>query len=156
MTEFREAFGRALREARSSSGLTLRTLRDKSGGRLKPSAVGGYERGERAISVERLCELAAAYGVPADQLLARALEIANPADRVEVVIDLTRLQLVEEPARQRVRAFIEQVRERRGDHGEVITLRSGDLEAMAAKAGIAPVDLLSRLEPARANGGEIR
>jgi transcriptional regulator with XRE-family HTH domain len=151
MSDLGEALGRALREARVAAGLTLRDLRDRSDGHLKPSAVGGYERGERAISVERLCVLARACGAAPDQVLARALEIMKPKDRVHVVIDLTRLDLVEEPDRERIREFVEGVRARRGDTAEVITLRAGDVETLAAASGVRPSDLLARLEPARAH-----
>ena len=86
------AVGRALREAREERGLTLRQAAEQSGGRFKPSVVGGYERAERSVSLLRFCELADFYGVPPERLLARALEILGPEARPERVLDLARLE----------------------------------------------------------------
>ena len=82
------AVGRTLRDARRARGLTLKQLAARSGSSFKPSAVGGYERGERAISVERFCRLAAVYGVPAGELLARALRTVGD----DVLVDLTAVE----------------------------------------------------------------
>ncbi|MGH2677820.1 MAG: helix-turn-helix domain-containing protein, partial [Actinomycetota bacterium] len=60
---FREAIGGALRAARREGGLTLRDVASLSDRRFKPSALGGYERGERSISLERFTELSSVYGV---------------------------------------------------------------------------------------------
>jgi transcriptional regulator with XRE-family HTH domain len=86
--DINRAVGRALRDARRARGFTLKQLSARSGSSFKPSAVGGYERGERAISVERFCRLAAAYGVPAGELLARALRTLGG----DVIVDLTRVE----------------------------------------------------------------
>jgi transcriptional regulator with XRE-family HTH domain len=86
--EINRAVGRALREARRARGYTLKQLAARSGSSFKPSAVGGYERGERAISVERFCRLAAVYGVSAGDLLARALRML----RADVIVDLTKVE----------------------------------------------------------------
>ena len=88
--------GEVLRRARKARGLTLRALQAQSGGRFKPSAVGGYERGERAISVERFIELAVAYGVPADRLMAQVLDVTDPSSRPKEILDLAALEAAEE------------------------------------------------------------
>lgn len=153
----REALGEVLRDARRHRGLTLREASTLSGTRFKPSAIGGYERGERAISVERFCDLAALYGVPPDRLLGEVLDRVTPEGRVEVVVDLTELELLpgEEP---RIAAeLVERVRRQRGDLGEGrVTLRAGDLGALALAANLAPEELLRRLEPALRVRGEER
>lgn len=77
--------GRALRRARAARGLTLRDVGIRSDGRLTPTAVAGYERGERKISLQRFCELAIFYGVEPEGLLAEALH----TDDREPVVDLT-------------------------------------------------------------------
>lgn len=88
VTDFLRAVGEELRRARRDAGFALRDLNQKSGLEFKASAVGGYERGERSISLDRFCRLAALYGIAPDQLLARVRErAAGPAD-TEVVIDL--------------------------------------------------------------------
>src|SRR5512141_3377511 len=56
------AVGMALRRARQARGLTLRDISTLSGGRFKPTSIAGYERAERAISLDRFCDLCALYG----------------------------------------------------------------------------------------------
>ena len=85
--EFLRAVGDELRRARQEAGLALRDLNPRSAREFKASAVGGYERGERSISLDRFCRLAELYGVPPDHLLARVLERAAPVGD-DVVIDL--------------------------------------------------------------------
>ena len=80
------------------AGLTLRGLAGRSDGRFKPSAVGAYERAERALTVDRFVELCVEYGAPPERVLARALEIAGRARGPGAVIDLTEATLVDEPA----------------------------------------------------------
>ena len=87
LMEFLRAVGDELRRARHDAGLALRDLNLRSAREFKASAVGGYERGERSISLDRFCRLAELYGVPPDHLLARVLERAAPASD-DVVIDL--------------------------------------------------------------------
>ena len=79
--------GRELRRARQARGLTLRDVGIRSGGIFTPTAVAGYERDERSISLERFCELATFYGVAPEDLLAQALRL----DRREPVVDITSL-----------------------------------------------------------------
>jgi transcriptional regulator with XRE-family HTH domain len=47
----------------------LGELESYTGGEFKASVVGAYERGERALSVQRLVRLAEIYAVPAADLL---------------------------------------------------------------------------------------
>ncbi len=154
--QFRAAIGEALRSVRRERGLTLRDVARLSRGRFKASALGAYERGERAISLERFMELGGLYGTPADRLLGSVLDRAAPEERVEVVVDLNRLSLLpgEEP---RIAAqLVDRVRAQRGEPaGGSLTLRSGDLQALAMASRLSPRELLRRLEPAvevRADG----
>jgi transcriptional regulator with XRE-family HTH domain len=141
--------GEALRQTRRERGLTLHDVGVLSGGRFKPSALGGYERGERSISVGRFCALAAIYGVPPDRLMARTLEHVSPAGRGELVVDLTKLSLIRTEQAHLVAQFIHGVRAQREDYlSDVVTLRSGDLEALALSAQMRPDALLETLGPA--------
>jgi transcriptional regulator with XRE-family HTH domain len=97
MREFSRAAGSALRRARLARRLTLHDVMALSAGRFKPSVVGGYERGERTLSVDRFCELAQLYGVLPDRLLAEALDTVYRDERPDLV-DLTRLEAAEEPS----------------------------------------------------------
>jgi transcriptional regulator with XRE-family HTH domain len=146
---FAQAAGEVLRRARRNRGLTLQDVSRLTAGTFKASVLGGYERGERTISLERFTELARLYGTPADRLLGEVLEMADPQGRAEIVIDLTRLALLDEAEVRAVAEFIHNVRTKRGDYlTDVVSLRSGDVEALALRSGVAPRDLLSRLRPA--------
>ena len=69
--EYAKALGARLRAIRAQQHLSLHGVERKSGGRWKAVVVGSYERGDRAVSVQRLAELAEFYGVPVGELLPR-------------------------------------------------------------------------------------
>jgi transcriptional regulator with XRE-family HTH domain len=149
MDAFAQAAGEVLRVARRDRGLTLQDVSRLTMGRFKPSVLGGYERGERTISLERFVELAKLYGVPADRLLSEVLARTSPQGRTEIVIDLNRLALLDEREVRAVAEFVHNLRAKRGDYfTDVISLRSGDVEALALSSGVAAKDLLSKLRPA--------
>ena len=125
----------------------------RSQGRFKPSVLGGYERGERSISLERFVELSRLYGIPADRLLAEALIQAAPEGRQEVVLDLNRLMLVTGEEGRIVGDLVHRVKLQRGDYlTDVITLRSGDIEALALVTNRTPAEVLRILQPAVRGG----
>lgn len=66
---FSATLGLRLRAARRQRGWSLGELESYTGGEFKASVVGAYERGERALSVQRLVRLAEIYAVPAADLL---------------------------------------------------------------------------------------
>ncbi len=147
------ATGEALRRARRRRGLSLRDLPSVSGGRFKPSAVGAYERGARAISLDRFCQLASLYGAAPDHLLSEALDLLYPERRQHLVIDLNRMSLLGPGEGRRVAGYVHRLRGRRGDFlGEVVSLRAGDLEVLAHETGLSPSRLLERLRPALRSG----
>lgn len=96
MSDFLRVVGDELRRARQDAGLALRDLNVRSDREFKASAVGGYERGERSISLDRFCRLAAVYGVPPDQLLGRVME-RSPAEKRDLVIDIRTGNEIEVP-----------------------------------------------------------
>jgi transcriptional regulator with XRE-family HTH domain len=138
--------GKALRQARRARGLTLRQVSSATEGRLRPSSVAGYERGERTISLERFCDLCQLYGIAPQALLAdviRALE-----GKREPVVDLTLLASLGSAEGALVSGFIRQIRAlRREQPGEKIVLRMGDLEVLANAAGKIPEELIELLGP---------
>lgn len=67
--KFSASLGMRLRAARRQRGWSLGELESYTGGEFKASVVGAYERGERALSVQRLVRLAEIYAVPASDLL---------------------------------------------------------------------------------------
>lgn len=66
---FSATLGLRLRAARRQRGWSLGELESYTGGEFKASVVGAYERGERALSVQRLVRLAEIYAVPTGDLL---------------------------------------------------------------------------------------
>jgi transcriptional regulator with XRE-family HTH domain len=148
-----QAIGEALRRARKRRRLTLHEVDRISRGRFKPSSVGSYERGTRTISAPLFCELSALYGVLPDRLLAEALAASQVDAVADVVIDISRLPALRGEEARVVIEFVEQVQsQRRGPHSDVITLRTGDLQILAAAAGIQPRALLNVLSPALQSG----
>src|SRR5437773_6504435 len=89
-SEYAKSLGARLRSIRQQQGLSLQGVEEKSGGRWKAVVVGSFERGDRAVSVSRLAELAAFYGVPLAELPAEGggprQEFAN-----KIVLDLEKL-----------------------------------------------------------------
>lgn len=59
----------------------------RSKGAFSPTAVAGYERGERSITLERFCKLAELYGFEPARLLAEI--VGAPSD---IVVDLASLE----------------------------------------------------------------
>jgi transcriptional regulator with XRE-family HTH domain len=154
MGQFAQVVGEVLRDARHERSLTLRQVWEQSQGKFKPSVIGGYERGERSISLARFWSLAEFYGVPPDRLFARALERLAPRARREAVLDLGRLERLEEETGRAVTGFVHQIKQERGDPAEdVITLRAGDLEAIAHASGIDLDRLLAALRPVLRSDG---
>lgn len=84
-----EDVGIALRRVRLARGLTLKEVGVRSRGAFTPTALAGYERGERTISLRRFCDLCSFYGVDADVVLASVL---HPGADVAGLVDLTALE----------------------------------------------------------------
>lgn len=127
--------------------MTLRDVELRSEGGFRSSAVGGYERGERSISLYRFTQMARLYGVAPEQLLAQALGSLSQA-RKSVVIDLNRISVLDRDQSRVLAAFAHDVQAQRSDYlTKVISLRSGDLEELAVMSGTTPHDLLKRLRP---------
>jgi transcriptional regulator with XRE-family HTH domain len=146
---FRKVVGESLRNARRRRGFTLRDVAELSGGQFKPSGLGGYERGERAISLERFWSLASLYAIPADELLREALDKAFPEARPGVILDLSRLELLHGEESRLMADLADAVSAQRAERpSESIALRSADVRALALRTKLSPADLIRRLEPA--------
>jgi|GEM_PF-2158205 len=136
--------GRALREARRARGLTLKQAAERSEGRFRPTSIAGYERGERSITLERFVDLCRVYGMAPERLLAEI--VRRLEGRPPVVIDLTKLEAIEEAEGRIVADFVREVAARRGEREpRSIVLRAGDLEVLATAAGRRPEELVERI-----------
>jgi transcriptional regulator with XRE-family HTH domain len=78
--DFNYALGQRLRAARRHRGWSLGDVESQTDGEFKASVVGAYERGERAISVQRFVSLSEVYGTPASDLLPAATDSALVID----------------------------------------------------------------------------
>ncbi|MFV1960813.1 MAG: helix-turn-helix domain-containing protein [Acidimicrobiia bacterium] len=67
--KFNASLGQKLRAARRQRAWSLGQVESNTSGEFKASVVGAYERGERAISVQRFVRLAEIYGIAASDLL---------------------------------------------------------------------------------------
>ena len=112
-------------------GLSLQGVEEKSAGRWKAVVVGSYERGDRAVTVSRLAELADFYGVPVAELLPEGSGVAARAhqqDRAGPGAAATTPPTRTWP-RGPLRPAIQQ---QRGDYnGKVLSIRADDLRALA-------------------------
>ena len=94
-TDYSRALGARLRAIRNQQGLSLQGVEDKSHGRWKAVVVGSYEeRGDRAVTVQRLSELAVCC-CTACRLLRAAARPAGPSSAVatntKIVLNLESL-----------------------------------------------------------------
>ena len=146
------AIGRVLRRARESRGLTLRQASNLSHGRFPPTSLASYERGERAISVERFYRLARVYGIAPERLMA---QIARSAEqRPAAVLDLTRLDELAGVEANVVSGFVREVARLRTEAPrETVALRLGDLEVLASASGRRASEMLEAIRPALAAEG---
>lgn len=87
---FARALGARLREARRQRGLTLQNVDEGTAGAFTSVTLSSYERGDRTLSVARLVELAAFYGVSAADLLPSKDSGSGPATSI-VSVDLLRV-----------------------------------------------------------------
>src|SRR5271169_7152610 len=163
------AVGARLRVVRHQIGLSLQAVESTSNLEFKASVLGAYERGERAISVSRLQRLAKLYGVSVDQLLPHETDAtrwwmskdaeapgstsperaaAQPWQNSDTVtIDLTRLRDVSGPERDLIRRFVSMIQVQRQDfNGQLITIRSSDVRAIACLFGMTPDAMGRRLD----------
>ena len=90
-SEYAKQLGAKLRAIRTQQGLSLHGVEEKSQGRWKAVVVGSYERGDRAVTVQRLAELADFYGVPVQELLPGTTPGGAAEPPPKLVLDLERL-----------------------------------------------------------------
>lgn len=147
--DYARRLGARLRAVRTQQHLSLHGVERKSQGRWKAVVVGSYERGDRAISVPRLAELADFYGVPVSELLPRddSERTAVPgATLAKVVINLNRLRALTDPEAAPLVRFVASVQRLRGEYGnQTIAVRADDLRTLGLLYGTSAEDLTARL-----------
>jgi len=114
-----------LREIRQAKGLTLNQVATRSQGQISSIALGSYERGDRAISANKLIEIAHIYQVPVSELFGSQERLANNR---KVIIDFRKLNADSDNSAQQIKAIVKTIAGIRGDwNGEVISLRESDI-----------------------------
>src|SRR5436305_390010 len=144
---YAKALGVRLRAIRTQQGLSLHGVEEKSRGRWKAVVVGSYERGDRAVTVQRLAELADFYGVPVAELLPDGPlphGAAEPPPRL--VIDLEKLQTVPASQGAPLARYAATIQSQRGDYnGRVLSIRQEDLRSLAVIYDSSPSQLTEQL-----------
>ena len=145
-TDYSRALGARLRAIRNQQGLSLQGVEDKSHGRWKAVVVGSYERGDRAVTVQRLSELAEFYGVPVSELLPEGVIIPANEPAAKIIIDLEQLSQVPIEQSAPLARYAATIQSQRGDYnGKVLSVRQDDLRTLAVIYGEPPSQVAERL-----------
>jgi transcriptional regulator with XRE-family HTH domain len=138
---YAKALGARLRAIRMQQHLSLHGVERKSGGKWKAVVVGSYERGDRAVSVQRLADLADFYGVPVSDLLPPEDNPfassgsgggggTTPLNRI--VLNLDKVAALADPNADVLRRFTASIQRQRGDLGNRnLPVRHEDLRTLA-------------------------
>ena len=119
---------RKIKEARRSRGWSLAEFESKSCGAIKAGVLGSYERGTRSVSVRKLELIANTLEVPVGFLLGFDAPEANLSS--ELMIDIRKVKALGQSGP--VERYFHQILAKRGDwNGEILTLRTSDLEILA-------------------------
>jgi transcriptional regulator with XRE-family HTH domain len=147
MSDYAKALGARLRAIRTQQGLSLHGVEEKSRGRWKAVVVGSYERGDRAVTVQRLSELADFYGVPVSELLPEGGTVASAAEPApRLVIDLEQLSSVPPQQSAPLARYAATIQSQRGDYnGRVLSIRQEDLRTLAVIYDETPSQLTDQL-----------
>lgn len=124
--------GGKLRAIRQQQALSLHAVEARSGGRWKAVVIGSYERGDRAITVTKLIELADFYGVPVAQLLPEGAPAASSELPKRIVVNLETMAGLPAEVVGPLSRFVASIQARRGDYnGRILTIRAADLDTLA-------------------------
>jgi transcriptional regulator with XRE-family HTH domain len=146
-SDYARSLGAKLRAIRQQQGLSLHGVEQKSKGRWKAVVVGSYERGDRAVTVQKLSELAEFYGVPITELLPGVGPIGAAAEPPpKLVLDLERLGELEGVEVAPLARYAATIQAQRGDYnGKVLSIRQEDMRTLAVIYDERPSVLADRL-----------
>ena len=131
-TEYARALGAKLRSIRQQQGMSLHGVEEKSDGKWKAVVVGSYERGDRAVTVQQLAELAEFYGVPVAELLPDSSPGAAAEPPSRLILDLERLGQVPADKVGPLARYAAAIQAQRGDYnGRILSIRQDDLRTLA-------------------------
>jgi hypothetical protein len=123
-----------IRMQRKARSLTLQDIERLSNGRIKAVVMGSYERGSRAISLARTIEIANLFAIPLSELIEEPRKIKGGSNGM-FIFDLRKLREISLAVTgnevSKINAFVSAICARRRDwNGEILTLRSGDLDTL--------------------------
>ena len=125
---------------------SLHGVEEKSQGRWKAVVVGSYERGDRAVTVQRLSELAEFYSVPVNELLPEREAVIAVEQSPRIVIDLEKLATVPREQGAPLARYAATIQSQRGDYnGRVLSIRHEDLRSLAVIYDATPTSLTEQL-----------
>lgn len=128
-----------LRFLRESRNLTLSQAAVLSQGSITAMALGSYERGDRAITATKLVAISQMYGVPLQELFA-APDKTIASNRITV--DIRKVNGNVSELSKRFSGVIAKIARMRSDwNGELISLRSEDLENLSTFSGFSPEEI---------------
>jgi transcriptional regulator with XRE-family HTH domain len=133
------SIARRLRSIRQARGWSLADVEAISEGKVKVAALGSYERCDRALSLERIIELADIFGIPLSNLLGALEKEITAKPSAATMIDLRRARILANDSHagqasdfQTLHIFLMWIAGRRDDwNGEVMSLRRSDLDTVA-------------------------
>ncbi len=131
-SDYAKALGAKLRTIRQQQGLSLHGVEERSSGVWKAVVIGSYERGDRAVTVQRLAQLADFYKVPVAELLPEASAGANAEPAPRLVLDLEQLSAVPAEKVGPLARYAAAIQAQRGDYnGRILSIRQDDLRTLA-------------------------
>lgn len=137
--------GDRLRSIRSQQGMSLSEVERRSEGQFKASVMGAYERGERALSISRLADLAEFYGVPITQMIPHSGSTPAASSPVaRFTLDLTKIDGIDGDGI--IERFLKAIQLQRQDfNGKVLSVRYSDVQMLAAVLDATEDELTERL-----------
>ncbi len=145
-SDYARALGARLRASRTQQGLSLHGVEKKSKGRWKAVVVGSYERGDRAVTVQKLAELADFYGVPVGELLPEGRTASAAAPAQKIVLNLERLFQLPPDQVGPLARYAQAIQSQRGDYNnKVLSIRGEDLRSLSIIYDLSEGELTERL-----------
>jgi transcriptional regulator with XRE-family HTH domain len=151
--DYQRLLGLRLRAVRAQRGLSLHAVERKSEGKWKAVVVGSYERGDRAVTVQKLAALATFYDIPLRDLIPepRSAPVgdSDPAARRGndlLVLDLDRLARIEPQRVGPLARYAAAVARSAGNNiGGTLPIGADELRSLAVIYGTTPGELADRL-----------
>ena len=126
--------GARLKHIRRQQGLTLKQIEIKSRGKWKAVVIGSYERGTRSLSVAKAEELASFYGAPLSAFFTEREQSAEHTLSDGLTFDLRKLRqslTTPDEFSSQVYGLLNWIARKREDwNGEILSLRSGDIDTL--------------------------